>query len=62
MKRVSSPAGVLVVLALGAAFGLTGPASGAPSPVTVAQAVRSQVHDQGWTRVIVQVRPAGART
>jgi subtilisin len=60
MKRVSSPAGVLVVLALVAAFGLTDPASGAPSPVTVAQAVRSQVHDQGWTRVIVQVRPAGA--
>ena len=33
MKRVSSPAGVLVVLALVAAFGLTDSASGAPSPV-----------------------------
>ena len=42
MKRVSSPAGVLVVLALVAAFGLTDPASGAPSPVTVAIALLPQ--------------------
>src|SRR5947208_3700196 len=56
MSRAWTPAGLALLLGLIAALASAQPAAAAPGQVAVAQAVREQVVQQGWTRVIVQVR------
>ena len=55
MNRAWTPAGLALVRAL-VALATAPPATAAPSQVTVAQPVRAQIQQQGWTRVVVEVR------
>ena len=62
MNRAWTPAGLALLLGLIATLGSAQPAAAAPGHVTVAQAVREQIGQQGWTRVIVRVRMSAGPT